>query len=217
MLNLSRIETRVEDEKRIAFVFERIVELWDRSFRRSISLRGYPVDSGFGASPGDSWNEITVVFAFLEGEGRGKFGRISWITNEERNDIKLTDFRTHNHGTNSVRQRVDRVEKRWREEERKVILRWRIRRLSNDTRANYYVALRSKHLLIVSFLSTFLFQVSVLSLPFQASIDSIRFLIFIWGKSSRQTFLLKILRFFIPLPSKLRARNHVEKTNRGRW
>lgn len=79
------------------------------SFRRSISLRGYPVDSGFGADPGGQLKWDHSGSPSREGgrgrEGRGKFGRISWITNEERNDIKLTDFRTHNHGTNSVRQR----------------------------------------------------------------------------------------------------------------
>lgn len=89
--------------------------IMDRSFQRSISLRGYPVDSGFGDEPGGQLKRDHSGSPSGDWRGTGKFGRISWITNEERNDIKLTDFRTHNHGTNSVRQRVDRVEMKERE------------------------------------------------------------------------------------------------------
>lgn len=85
------------------------------SFHRSISLHGYPVDSGFGDEPQGQLKRDHSGSPSGDWRGTGKFGRISWITNEERNDIKLTDFRTHNHETNSVRQRVDRVEMKERE------------------------------------------------------------------------------------------------------
>lgn len=122
------------------------------------------LSSGFGirGGPGGTAEMRSQWFAFgREGEGGGKFGRISWITNEERNDIKLTDFRTHNHGTNSVRQRVDGVEMKGTEK----VITWR--RIPSFQRIVLYEPIETY--INRAFLRIFLFQVSARSLPFDTS------------------------------------------------
>ena len=51
--------------------------IMDRSFQRSISLRGYPVDSGFGDEPGGQLKRDHSGSPSGDWRGTGKFGRIS--------------------------------------------------------------------------------------------------------------------------------------------